>query len=46
MTVINILLYIVAKIIKTLAIIYMVNNLYNYFFKEDKNNEDNNVRSK
>ena len=46
MTVINILLYIVAKIINTIAIINLVNNLYDYFFKEDKKHEDHNVRSK
>lgn len=46
MTTLNILLYIIAKIINAIAIIYMVNSLYDYIFKEDKNNEDNNIRSK
>ena len=46
MTIFNILLYIVAKIINAIAIIYMVNSLYDYIFKEDKNHEDNNFRSK
>ena len=46
MTIINILLYIIAKIINAIAIIYMVNSLYDYFFKEDKKYEDNNIRSK
>lgn len=46
MTALNILLYIVAKIINTIAIINLVNSLYDYFFKEDKKDEDNNIRSK
>lgn len=28
-------------IFKIMAIIYMVDSLYDYFFKEDKNHEDN-----
>jgi hypothetical protein len=40
------LLYIVFQLIKTIVIIQLVNNLYDYFFKEDKKDEDNNIRSK
>lgn len=43
MTVINIILYIIAKIINTIAIINLVNSLYDLFFKEDKKYEDNNI---
>lgn len=46
MITVKILLYIISQIIKTIAIINLVNSLYDYFFKEDKNNEDNNIRSK
>lgn len=42
MTTINIILYIVAKIIKTMVIIQLVKSLYDYFFKEDKKHEDHN----
>jgi hypothetical protein len=40
------LLYIIFQIIKTIAIINLVNSLYDYFFKEDKKDEDHNFRSK
>jgi len=43
MTIFKILLYIVAKIINTIAIINLVNSLYDYFFKGGHKNEDNNV---
>lgn len=43
---ITFILYIIFQIIKTIAIINLVNSLYDYIFKEDKNNEDNNIRSK
>lgn len=46
MITVKILLYIISQIVKTIAIIHLVNSLYDYFFKEDKNNEDNNIRSK
>lgn len=41
-----VLLYIVAKIIKTIAIIQLVNSIYDYFFKEKTKNEDINYRNK
>ena len=41
-----ILLYIVCQVIKTIIIIDIVNALYDYFFKEDKKDEDSDFRSK